>query len=335
MKIIQIIAAVLLVAFAGFFGVANHKLKQDNALLYANLLQTQEESASTTAALSEAIHELEVNLEATIGENEKKDQQIKDTIAVLQGVRGNLEVTQGERDQLQGDLQAETAKIGNLSEQVSSITDVVSQIDKLSKTDKELLQKYSKVSFLNEHYIPTDLVLIEDKYTYNPENRYWFKRDAYNHLKRMLDDARGDGMNIYIISAYRSFYSQAALKEEYTVEYGSGANAFSADQGYSEHQLGTTVDITTSDVGASFDGFENSLTYLWLLNNAYKYGFILSYPPNNAYYIFEPWHWRFVGVALATKLRDEGKYFYDEDQRVINEYLISIFDPLPEDIDSI
>ena len=108
--------------------------------------------------------------------------------------------------------------------------------------------------------------------------------------------------------------------------YGSGANSFSADQGYSEHQLGTTIDFTTEEIGASSSVFGKTTAYQWLLENAYKYGFILSYPEANKYYQFEPWHWRFVGRGLAEKLHQEGKNFYDLDQREIDEYLISFFD---------
>ena len=108
--------------------------------------------------------------------------------------------------------------------------------------------------------------------------------------------------------------------------YGSGANKFSADQGYSEHQLGTTVDFTTPDIGAGFSKFETTAAYTWLTDNAYKYGFALSYPKNNAYYQFEPWHWRFVGVELATKLHNDNMYFYDLNQRIIDTYLVYIFD---------
>jgi hypothetical protein len=53
---------------------------------------------------------------------------------------------------------------------------------------------------------------------------------------------------------------------------------------------------------------------------------VLSYPKNNKYYIYEPWHWRYVGVSLATWLHDNGKYLYDVDQREIDEYLLTIFD---------
>lgn len=329
MKLIQLGIGLLIIGIVGFLIVQNNNLKTENTLLYEDLVRTQEESASTTAVLSGVIDELEESLLSTLGENADKDQEIKDTIAVLQGVRGNLEVTQGERDQLQVDLQKEEAKMSIFSEQVSSLTEVVTQIDKLSKTDDELLQKYSKVYFLNEHYIPINLVLIEDEYVYNSENRYWFHRDAYMHLKKMMDDAFVEGIDITIISSYRSFYKQAALKEAYTVTYGEGANTFAADQGYSEHQLGTTIDFTDSTVGAGLDGFEETVAYFWLLKNAYKYGFMQSYPPNQEFYIFEPWHWRFVGINLAEKLRNEGKYFYDEEQRALSSFLISIFDPIP------
>jgi len=328
MPVIQLGVGLLFIALIGFFGVQNSNLKDENALLYNDLVRTQEESASTTKVLTKVIDELEVSLQSTLGENREKDQEIKDTIAVLQGVKGNLETTQGERDQLKVDLKKEEAKIGILSQQVSSITNVVSQIDKLSKTDDELLKKYSKVYFLNEHYIPIDLVLIEDEYVFNSDNRYWFHRDAYGHLKKMMNDAFAGGVDVTIISSYRSFFKQAALKEIYTVTYGEGANAFAADQGYSEHQLGTTIDFTDSEIGAEFEGFEGTLAYFWLLSNAYKYGFVQSYPPNNEFYIFEPWHWRFVGTSLAEKLRSEGKYFYDEEQRALSSYLISIFDPI-------
>jgi D-alanyl-D-alanine carboxypeptidase len=109
--------------------------------------------------------------------------------------------------------------------------------------------------------------------------------------------------------------------------FGSGtANSFSADQGYSEHQLGTAVDFTTPAIGAVLTGFDKTASYQWLQANAYKYGFVLSYPKGNGYFVFEPWHWRYVGVELATFLHDQGKNFYDLDQRTIDSYLIKFFD---------
>ena len=146
------------------------------------------------------------------------------------------------------------------------------------------------------------------------------------NLVNLLSVAQKDGMDLKIISAYRSFGEQSILKGAYTVNYGSGANTFSADQGYSEHQLGTTIDFTTTSIGASFSGFSKTKEYEWLVQNAYKYGFIISYSKDNTYYQFEPWHWRFVGKSLAKRLYEEKQNFYDLEQRIIDSYLINIFD---------
>jgi zinc D-Ala-D-Ala carboxypeptidase len=149
---------------------------------------------------------------------------------------------------------------------------------------------------------------------------------VYPFLIEMLTDAKDDGINLLVVSAYRSFDKQKDLKSAYAVQYGTGANTFSADQGYSEHQLGTTIDFTTDAMGGALTGFEKTEAYAWLQKYAHKYGFTLSYPEANDYYIFEPWHWRFVGEDLARDLHNDGKYFYDLDQREISEYLISLFD---------
>jgi len=72
--------------------------------------------------------------------------------------------------------------------------------------------------------------------------------------------------------------------------------------------------------------FEQTNAYQWLLENAYKYGFILSYPENNSFYQYEPWHFRFVGKSLARYLHEEKQNFYDVSQAKIDAYLINIFD---------
>ena len=213
-----------------------------------------------------------------------------------------------------------------LASQIEGIQGTVGILEKLSQTDPELLKKYSKVYFLNDNYVPETFIKIEPKYTYDSQKDYLIYAKIWQFLQDLLIAAENATIQIKIISAYRSFGTQSELKSSYTMIYGSGANKFIADQGYSEHQLGTTLDFTTSEIGATYLIFEKTPAYQWLLENAYKYGFILSYPENNKYYQFEPWHWRFVGRGLAEKLHQEGKNFYDLDQREIDQYLISFFD---------
>lgn len=223
-------------------------------------------------------------------------------------------------------LKAEQQKNTAFGAQIGSIASTVGKLDKLSKTDKELLQKYSKVYFLNENYVPDSLADISPDYLYEKDKGTKIHTKVYPYLQNLISAAKAAGINLEIISAYRSFGEQSALKGSYLVTYGSGANKFSADQGYSEHQLGTAIDFTTADLGANFTAFEKASAYQWLSDNAYLYGFILSYPKGNTYYQFEPWHWRFVGKSLANMLHQENKNFYDVDQRTIDNYLINIFD---------
>ncbi len=214
-----------------------------------------------------------------------------------------------------------------LKDQFVEITHTVGALERLSSIDPELLKKYSKVYFLNEHYVPVSLTPIEEQYVNPKSKNFQFLSDAWPHLEELFDAASADGLSLQALSAYRSFSTQSVLKATYKFTYGAGtANQFSAEQGYSEHQLGTALDFTTAKTGGALEGFEKTPEYKWLLDNAYKYGFIISYPQGNTYYKFEPWHWRFVGVALAERLHDDHVYFYGLDQRIIDTYLANIFD---------
>jgi LAS superfamily LD-carboxypeptidase LdcB len=217
------------------------------------------------------------------------------------------------------------ATINDFQGQIERIAGTVGTLEKLSQTDEELLKKYSKVYFLNENYVPAALSDIDEEYLFAGTRNFLINAKVGPYLRELLEEAREDGHKLLVASAYRSFATQSALKSAYTTTYGSGANSFSADQGYSEHQLGTAVDFTTPASGSALLK-PTDPAYEWLNQNAHDYGFVLSYPPNNAYYKFEPWHWRYVGVALATDLHEEGKRFYDLDQREIDEYLIELFD---------
>ena len=243
-----------------------------------------------------------------------------------------LDTTSKTGAQLSQSLQAQQSQSATLGQTLNGLASTVGTLEKLSKTDRELLQKYSKVYFLNENYVPVQLSNIDPAYLQNKTASLQFHTVVMPFLIKMFEDAGTNPSAVMqVVSAYRSFGTQSALKNSYRITYGSGANTFSADQGYSEHQLGTTVDLTTPSLDSVLDiKFESTPSFIWLTGNAYKYGFILSYPKNNAFYQYEPWHWRFVGVALATKLHNDNKYFYDLDQREIDKYLVNIFDPISQ-----
>jgi D-alanyl-D-alanine carboxypeptidase len=232
-----------------------------------------------------------------------------------------------EKEKLEKELGTTIEELEDKEKEVDKLSDKTNEIIKLISTDEELLQKYSKVFFLNENYAPKELKAIDQKWWAISDKIIDVNSDIKKHLENLLEDAQEDGIELRVLSGYRSFSTQASLKYNYLITYGSGANTFSADQGYSEHQLGTTVDFTTPTLGANLStSFDQTEAFKWLTENAYKYGFVMSYPKGNQFYQYEPWHWRFVSRDLADELHDEGIGFYDMDQREINKYLQDFFD---------
>lgn len=259
----------------------------------------------------------------TLNTTEQALQTSQDTLSQLEN---KLRILTQENENLNGILTDEQKKNLDLEKDAQRNEKKIDTLEKLTTIDPELLKKYSKVFFLSENYTPPKLRDIREEYKITPDKDLKILRDVYPFLNNMLRDAEDDGINLRVISAFRSFEQQTTLKSGYTFTYGSGANQFSADQGYSEHQLGTTVDFGTPEITGAYLSFENSPAFDWLQNNAHKYGFIMSYPKGNQYYQYEPWHWRFVGEDLADDLYDDGKSFYELDQREIDKYLIKIFD---------
>lgn len=262
---------------------------------------------------------------STAASLESTQSELASTSAAYTLVTTALQNAETDKEQLSEALAEQKQINDEFGGQIADISGTVGKLDKLAKTDPELLQKYSKVYFLNENYIPEALTLIPGEWSYGAQEEY-FHGKIWPELLDMLEDAKEDGVDLEIISGYRSFGKQAQLKASYKVTYGAGANAFSADQGYSEHQLGTTIDFTTKELGQNFAAIDTTEAYEWLKKHAHRYGFVLSYPKGNTYYQYEPWHWRYVGRDLAEDLDDDGKYFYDLEQRAIDAYLITFYD---------
>ncbi|MCB9812519.1 D-alanyl-D-alanine carboxypeptidase family protein [Candidatus Nomurabacteria bacterium] len=263
---------------------------------------------------------------AILQQNNQKSAELAAASTTISELRGELIDIGEELEDLADDYRDEKDRNEEFEDQIRHLAGTLGDLDKLAKTDEELLAKYSKVYFLNENYIPVKLKQIPDKYILPGKKDQYFHADAYPHLEDLMEAARKADIDLKIVSAYRSFDEQVDLKGQFTQVYGTGANAFSADQGYSEHQLGTAVDLTTPEIGGTYTSLKDTKAYEWLLDNAYKYGFILSYPEDNEFYVFEPWHWRFVGTELARYLHRSNDTFYTMDQREINEYLLNFFD---------
>ncbi|MCR5619259.1 MAG: M15 family metallopeptidase [Lachnospiraceae bacterium] len=138
-------------------------------------------------------------------------------------------------------------------------------------------------------------------------------------LVQMLRDARSAGMNIWIVSPYRSGDKQENLFNYDLGKYmSSGMNYLDAYRlaaeavtlpGTSEHQIGLAFDIVNNEYAHLGEGFGETKEGLWLAENCYKYGFILRYPADKEYITtieYEPWHFRYVGKDAAAYMTLKG-----------------------------
>lgn len=170
----------------------------------------------------------------------------------------------------------------------------------------------------------------------NPNNQNYYRQhgsseymqqDAALSAMTMIHKAYENGVRIFIYSAYRSYNQQCEVfRSKVELELKNKkisldeaiklVNTRSAFPGESEHQLGTTMDVVTNDPNVGYRlkfDFAKTRAYEWLQVNAADHGFVLSYPqpktgnpyaPDpNTKIIFEPWHWRYVGVALAKRYK--------------------------------
>ncbi len=159
-------------------------------------------------------------------------------------------------------------------------------------------------------YVPPDLV--ELKNLGAPHK--FIRAIIYPDLAQMVRDAGRDGVKLKIISAYRSYQTQAALFASYKRK-SLDANRFSAESMHSEHQLGTTVDFGADRSRSNLTtNFGQTPQGLWLAANAWKYGFSLSYPEGGESitgYIYEPWHYRYIGIEAAAQWHNSGQITHD------------------------
>ena len=130
-------------------------------------------------------------------------------------------------------------------------------------------------------------------------------------LEQMFSAAKLDGINLQVVSAYRSYSYQQTLYSGYVSEVGqAAADEESARPGYSEHQTGLAVDIGAANGVCVLEAcFGSTPEGEWLAANAYKYGFLLRYPADKTAitgYEYEPWHFRYIGTALSDEMHKEG-----------------------------
>ena len=163
-----------------------------------------------------------------------------------------------------------------------------------------------KVHRLAEDCEPADLVAIPEGYAYGGSQRVVGL--VLDPLLALLDAAAAEGHALAVVSSYRSYETQRNTFQYHVDAYGfEAALRVSARPGHSEHQLGTTVDFSSAAVGYELVAtFGQTPEGGWLAEHAHEFGFVLSYPEGKEHvtgYAYEPWHFRWVGRAMAADVR--------------------------------
>jgi D-alanyl-D-alanine carboxypeptidase len=185
-------------------------------------------------------------------------------------------------------------------------------IKESTRSGNDLLVLVNKEYRLPSTYAPGDLSIVGENVIRRGSN-YYLRSIVLNDLKNLVDTARDQGIDLSIVSAYRSYSTQLSTYN-YWVKYNGGcidcADRISARAGHSQHQLGTTLDFSSSEIGDGLGGqFSNTKASNWLKGNAYKYGFVIGYPQgyeSTTGYSYESWHYRYIGKSNALEQHSSG-----------------------------
>ena len=188
--------------------------------------------------------------------------------------------------------------------------------DKEDYVDPLVIDEFDDYVLVNKHrqlsseYVPDDLVTIDEEYVKSDEE-IEIERNVAKAFYDMAEAASKEGLELMVSSGYRSYKDQEEITNTYLELYGQNyVDNYVAKPGFSEHQTAMSLDIASKSVNT----FVNSDEYTWMMDNAYKYGFILRYPKSKediTGYKCEAWHYRYVGKKIAKYIK-ENNITYDE-----------------------
>lgn len=197
---------------------------------------------------------------------------------------------------------------------ISRIVSIVNaNMDKEIYTDVKTVFQDDELVLVNKFHklessaVINDLKEISIQYAYDGHK---LKEEAALAYIKMAKSAKKENITLIANVSYRSYQDQENAYNNYKSKYGiTKADLLAARAGHSEHQTGLALNITTRLSGKEFIDTE---AYNWLKNNAHKFGFILRYPEGKediTGFSFEPEHFRYVGIDVATKIYEEDITF--------------------------
>lgn len=205
-------------------------------------------------------------------------------------------------------VQKQTDKYTSLEEAYNSVKDQAEAQNEETRPWYLMLVNHSHP--MEEGYVP-ELVNIDESHQVD--------KRVLEPLQEMLKAASDEGYGLYVCSAYRSVERQEELFNESMIDYvNKGMTYYEAAvetaksiawPGESEHATGLAMDIISNEYSGLDEKQGETDDQKWLMEHCYEYGFILRYPKDKSDetgIIYEPWHYRYVGVEAALAIRDQG-----------------------------
>lgn len=205
--------------------------------------------------------------------------------------------------------------------ETSAVTEETTSKPVVEEDNVNIDNKWAMFLVNNQNPLPENYDdLIETALVFEDYREYYMDARMADYIIRMIEDAKKDGIDLLVVSSYRTlqyqkdnFDSSVQKRMDEGMNYEDAYVETSANvafPGKSEHNAGLAADIMCKAyTSMDDDGFENTPEFEWLSEHAAEYGFILRYPKGKINYtgiIYEPWHFRFVGVYYANELKKLG-----------------------------
>ncbi len=176
----------------------------------------------------------------------------------------------------------------------------------------DILVPINKKNSLPRDCVPNDLVTLPASIAQGSQQ---LRTEAFAAIQELFAAAAADGYQLYVVSSYRSYDYQKILYDGYVRTIGQAqADRTSARPGHSEHQLGTTADVSSPGAGYGLETFIGTPEAAWVEANVWRFGFVVSYPEGTEEitgYTYEPWHIRYIGQELAREVHESGKTLHE------------------------
>jgi poly-gamma-glutamate capsule biosynthesis protein CapA/YwtB (metallophosphatase superfamily) len=228
----------------------------------------------------------------------------------------NKIITLNKQYQPEGIFNKEDIKLKDDTETKDKVVSIECPTSNKGYDDMSLLSVGQSTSLPDITYIPDNLALLNSESSIR--KNICLEKETKDSFENMVKIAKNDGHIIKASSGFRSYETQKNIFSTALKNNKENTLIAIAKPGYSEHQLGTAIDITGLSINydSASSRFNKTPEDIWLKENAYKYGFVQSYPfekQNITGYKYEPWHYRYVGLEKAKEII--------QNNQTINEYL--------------